>query len=203
MLTTRFASIAAGENRTAVLTSDRRRRPTVSSEAGPNPAASANRAPRWSHAQNKNCALPRVASPACIDRPIAHMSDAASTSDAGPHRPDAAGADPTVRVRAGLGRAPHNASLVTLSGEHDYGSAGALREALRPLHGHLLVDLSDCRLIDTASINVILTKHRSLALDGFILELLIPPARVHLTRVFDLLGIQNLMTIHEQPPFPI
>jgi hypothetical protein len=133
------------------------------------------------------------------------MSDhgRAAARDAGPHTRDDPAREPTVRVRTGLGREIRGVSLVSLSGEHDYGSAAVVEEALRPLTGHLLVDLSPCQLIDTASINVILTKHRSLALDGYTLELLIPPARVHLTRVFDLLGIRNLMTVHAQPPFPI
>ncbi len=133
------------------------------------------------------------------------MSDhvRASASDSDPHGRDDPARNPTVRVRRGLGRAPREISLVTLSGEHGYGSADVLEEALQSLHGHLLINLSDCRLIDTASINLILRKQRSLALEGYALELLIPPARVHLTRVFGLLGIRNLMTIHDQAPFPI
>jgi anti-anti-sigma regulatory factor len=111
-------------------------------------------------------------------------------------------ARPAIEVRTGLGRAPRFVSLVTLYGEVDYGSRTRFEEAFADLQGHVLVDLSSCELIDTTSINVILTKHRELRREGYGLELLIPPARVHLTRIFGLLGIRNLMTIHDRPPFP-
>lgn len=110
---------------------------------------------------------------------------------------------PAIEVRSGLGRGPRYVSLVTLHGELDYGSRPSLDKAFEDLHGHVLVDLAQCELIDTATINVILTKHRELRREGYQLELLIPPARVHLTRIFDLLGIRNLVTIRERPPFPL
>jgi anti-anti-sigma regulatory factor len=111
--------------------------------------------------------------------------------------------EPAIEVRSGLGRGPRYVSLVTLYGELDFGSRPDLDEVFEGLHGHVLVDLAHCELIDTASINVILTKHRELQREGYKLELLIPPARVHLTRIFDLLGIRNLVTIRDQPPFPL
>jgi anti-anti-sigma regulatory factor len=111
-------------------------------------------------------------------------------------------ARPAIEVRTGLGRAPRFVSMVTLYGEMDYGSRTRLEEAFEDLHGHVIVDLSHCELIDTTIINVILTKYRDLQREGYGLELLIPPARVHLTRIFGLLGIRNLMTIDDRPPFP-
>lgn len=110
---------------------------------------------------------------------------------------------PAIEVRTGLGRAPRSVALVTLYGEQDYGSRTRLEEAFADLHGHVLVDLAHCQFIDTATINVILTKHRTLRREGYELELLIPPARVQVARVFNLLGIRNLVTILERPPFPI
>ena len=119
------------------------------------------------------------------------------------HLPHGGSAGPLIEVRSGLGRGPRYVSLVTLQGEIDFGSRPRLEKVLEGLHGHVLVDLAQCELIDTATINVILTKHRELRREGYTLELLIPPARVHLTRIFDLLGIRNLVTIRDRPPFPL
>lgn len=117
-------------------------------------------------------------------------------------RPREGQLEPAIEVRTGLGRAPRFVSLVTLYGEQDYASRTRLEDAFSDLHGHVLVDLAHCELIDTATINVILTKHRTLRREGYELELLIPPARVQITRIFNLLGIRNLVTIHDRLPFP-
>jgi anti-anti-sigma regulatory factor len=103
-------------------------------------------------------------------------------------------------VRTHLGTAPQPVSLIELCGEHDYGSKPRIEAALDELHEHVLVDLSDCDLIDTAIINVILTKHRELRREGFKLELIVPPTQVHLSRIFDLLGIRSLLTVRDHPP---
>ncbi|MDX6524618.1 MAG: hypothetical protein QOI43_129 [Gaiellales bacterium] len=103
-------------------------------------------------------------------------------------------------MRTHLGTAPRHVSLIELSGEYDYGSKESVEAALAQLHEHVLVDLSDCQLIDTAIINVILTKHRELQRDGFRLELIVPPSQVHLSRIFDLLGIRNLVTVRDHSP---
>ena len=89
---------------------------------------------------------------------------------------------------------------MVLTGEHDYGSKGRVEQVLAELHGHVLIDLTDCDLIDTSIINVLLTKHRELQRAGFKLELIIPSTQVHLSRTFDLLGIRNLVTIREDRP---
>ena len=89
---------------------------------------------------------------------------------------------------------------MVLTGEHDYGSKGRVEQALADLNGHVLIDLTDCDLIDTSIINVLLTKHRELQRAGFKLELIIPSTQVHLSRTFDLLGIRNLVTIREDRP---
>jgi anti-anti-sigma regulatory factor len=129
------------------------------------------------------------------------MNDVPEVGESQPARTGAR--EPAIEVRTGLGRGPRYVSLVTLHGELDFGSRPYLDEVFEGLHGHVLVDLAQCELIDTASINAILTKHRELQREGYKLELLIPPARVHLTRIFDLLGIRNLVTIRDQPPFPL
>jgi anti-anti-sigma factor len=103
-------------------------------------------------------------------------------------------------VRTHLGTAPRHVSLVELNGEYDYGSKARLEAVLDELHEHVLVDLSGCELIDTAIINAILTKHRELRREGFKLELIVPPAQVHLSRIFDLLGIRSLLTVRDQLP---
>jgi anti-anti-sigma regulatory factor len=107
---------------------------------------------------------------------------------------------PGLRVRTHLGTASRHVSLVELNGEHDYGSKARLEAALDELHEHVLVDLSGCELIDTAIINVILTKHRELRREGFKLELIVPPAQVHLSHIFDLLGIRSLLTVRDHLP---
>jgi anti-anti-sigma factor len=134
-------------------------------------------------------------------RELPRMNDVPELGARQPARVGSAG--PAIEVRTGLGRGPRHVSLVTLHGELDFGSRPYLDKAFEGLHGHVLVDLAQCELIDTATINVILTKHRELQREGYKLELLIPPARVHLTRIFDLLGIRNLVTIRDRPPFPL
>ena len=105
-----------------------------------------------------------------------------------------------IHVRGGLGSAARPISLVVLSGEHDYGSRERFERVLADLNSHVLVDLTDCDLIDTSIINVLLTKHRELQRAGLKLELIIPSAQVHLSRSFDLLGMRNLVTIREDRP---
>lgn len=103
-------------------------------------------------------------------------------------------------MRTHLGTAPRHVSLIALTGEHDYGSMQRIEGVLAQLHEHVLVDLSECELIDTAIINVLLTKHRELRREGFRLELIVPPTQVHLSRIFDLLGIRNLVTVRDGVP---
>jgi anti-anti-sigma regulatory factor len=91
-------------------------------------------------------------------------------------------------------------SLITLSGEHDYGAKQRVEAALDELHEYVLVDLSECQLIDTAIINLFLTKHRELRREGFGLEFIVPPTQLHLARSFELLGIRDLVTVRDHPP---
>jgi anti-anti-sigma regulatory factor len=105
-----------------------------------------------------------------------------------------------IDVRSGLGSSTRPVSLVLLRGEHDYGSRERLEAVLQGLEGHVLIDLSQCELIDTSIINVVLTRHRELRAAGFRLELIVPPTQVHLSRTFDLLGIRSIVHVHENPP---
>lgn len=108
---------------------------------------------------------------------------------------------PGIEVRGGLGSTARPVSLISLTGEHDYGSKHRIEAVLQQVDGHVLIDLSHCDLIDTSIINVILTKHRELQRAGYRLELIIPPTQVHLSRAFDLLGIRSILHIRDQPPF--
>lgn len=100
-------------------------------------------------------------------------------------------------IRSGLGSAVRPVSLVTLTGEHDYGSRERIEGALGGIDGHVIVDLTTCELVDTSIVNVFLTKHRELQRSGFTLELIVPPTQVQLSRTFDLLGIRSIVHIRE------
>ncbi len=99
-------------------------------------------------------------------------------------------------------RAPGYAALVVLSGEHDLATHQAIRAALAPLSGNLLVDLSDCEFIDSTVIGTLLEKYEDLRREGQRLELIVPLENQTVRRVVDVTGLDTLMTVHDGLPLP-
>lgn len=91
------------------------------------------------------------------------------------------------------------ARVVALRGEHDLATSEAVRVALRPMHGPVLVDLSDCEFVDSTIIEALLTSGQRFASAGQRLELLLPPAQSIVTRALELINVRDLLVVHDQP----
>jgi len=108
---------------------------------------------------------------------------------------------PGVEVRYASPRSAAFAAVVSLYGEHDLDSLETLMHALEPIVGDVLVDLTDCRYIDSTVVGVIITKSRELGREGHILELVAPRSNAPVTRVLDVIGMRTLLKVHERVPF--
>lgn len=88
-------------------------------------------------------------------------------------------------------------TVVALSGESDMTTTGQLSEVLAAqLTGgsrHLIVDLSDLRFADSASIRILLVAHRALRAKGGGLELVNPHPNV--ARTLTLLGLDKMLRV--------
>jgi len=103
-------------------------------------------------------------------------------------------------VRFGSSAAPPYAAIVSLHGEHDLATAATIRDALSSLYGPILLDLSPCEFIDSTVIRAVLDKHRQLEPDGHRLELLVPSDRKAISRVLDVSGLRQILTVHDTLP---
>jgi anti-sigma B factor antagonist len=93
-----------------------------------------------------------------------------------------------------------NAAIVTLRGEHDLGSKPEVVRALVVASGcrYVLVDLSECTFIDSSVISALLQASNRLTKRDGLLELVIPSGAHQAVRnVFELMGLQRLLPIHE------
>jgi anti-anti-sigma factor len=92
-------------------------------------------------------------------------------------------------------------TVVTMSGEHDLGSAVEVRHALAAtasMSRNLIVDLGACRFMDSTIINILLQTSHSLHTQGGMLMLVIPPGCAPMIfRVFETLGVQRVLPIYE------
>jgi anti-anti-sigma factor len=116
-------------------------------------------------------------------------------------RPDASGTTPpTGRIDVELepAAAPGFAALVVLGGEHDLATSAAVRGALAPITGDVLVDLGPCEFIDSTIIGVLLEKLNAAKAAGTRLELVVPPANEAVARIVDVVGMRALLTVREQ-----
>jgi anti-anti-sigma regulatory factor len=109
---------------------------------------------------------------------------------------------PGVRVVSGVG-ARQASTVVLLCGEHDFGSRGLVEEALFPLEGHVLVDLSRCSFVDSAVIAILLAKSRQLESTGGRLELIAPTSQGHVLHVLERLGVGTIVSVRDRPPHAI
>jgi anti-anti-sigma factor len=97
-------------------------------------------------------------------------------------------------------RRSREVTVVTMSGEHDLGSASEVREALATasVSRSLIVDLGACTFMDSTIINILLQTSHSLHTQGGLLKLVIPPGSAPtIFRVFDMLGVQRVLPIYE------
>lgn len=106
---------------------------------------------------------------------------------------------PSVRVRHGLGDLRRPITLIHAWGEHDFRSRGILTNALAPLEGHVVVDLTRCTYLDSAVIGAILGKALALGKAGYRLEVVVPSSGSISTR-FARLGVHNLVSVLDALP---
>jgi anti-anti-sigma factor len=85
------------------------------------------------------------------------------------------------------------AAIVELHGEHDLGTAEAVRVALAPLFGGLLVDLTNCTFIDSTIVTILVRKAQALAQDGHRLELDAPRAGSPVARTLELISLDAIL----------
>lgn len=128
-------------------------------------------------------ALPRGTSQAREEAPIPNETNGA-----------------TVEVELRPVSAPAFAAVVRLCGEHDLATGDDLRTALAPVHGSVLVDLSECSFVDSTVIGVLVADHQSRIREGHRLELLVPAENTHVTRTLNVSGVGRLLPLHASLP---
>jgi anti-anti-sigma factor len=90
------------------------------------------------------------------------------------------------------------AAVVALRGEHDVATSEAVRVALEPLRGAVLVDLGACEFIDSTIIETLLGYGQQLAAKGHRLELLLPPPRSVVARALELINIREAVQVRDR-----
>lgn len=92
-----------------------------------------------------------------------------------------------------------SAAVVTLGGDHDVSSRGAIADAfsVAATGRDLLVDLSDCTFIDSTIIKLLLQTMRALEEDDGRFEIVIDSeSHGHVARVAELMGIADVIPTH-------
>lgn len=98
-------------------------------------------------------------------------------------------------------RLPAYSAIVSLRGAHDARSLEAVASLLERLHGDIVVDLSDCHLLDATVMRVLAAKDDALQHDAYRLELLVPLDDSLVARSVKLAGATASMVVHESPPW--
>ncbi len=93
-------------------------------------------------------------------------------------------------------------AVVALRGEHDIATSKAVRSALEPLHGRVLVDLGDCEFIDSTIIEILLACGQRLAAERHRLELVLPQPRSLVARALELIRIRDVVDVLPVAPYP-
>jgi anti-anti-sigma factor len=88
------------------------------------------------------------------------------------------------------------AAVVELFGEHDISTCWEVERAFAPLHGELLLDLTDCSFMDSTVLSVILQKARMLRVDGHGLEIRSRPGSpvaymLDIASIYDVVNVRN------------
>jgi anti-anti-sigma factor len=107
---------------------------------------------------------------------------------------------PEIEVEVRPARAPQYAAVVSLHGEHDLATSGALRTALQPLFGDVLVDLSDCSFVDSTVIGALIAAAQELEREGHRLSLVVPPENTNVARTLEIVRMAELIRILPRTP---
>lgn len=95
---------------------------------------------------------------------------------------------------------PGYAAIVSLCGEHDLATSAAIRIALLPIYGNVLVDLSACEFIDSTVIGSLLEKAEDLRREGHRLELVVPSENTRVRRIIDVIGLHTILAVYQRTP---
>ena len=90
--------------------------------------------------------------------------------------------------------------LVSLHGEHDLATAPALQDALGPLFGDVLVDLSECTFVDSTVIGALIAAAQDMQREGHTLSLVVPPENVNVARTLEIVRIREIVRVHPRIP---
>ena len=101
---------------------------------------------------------------------------------------------PTIRVRSGLGDRRQPTTVVQAEGPHTYARRALIVEAIEPIDGHLIIDLTACTCLDSYVVAAILRKASELRERGFRLEIALSPAAPLASKVQQL-GIGQIVPI--------
>jgi anti-anti-sigma factor len=106
---------------------------------------------------------------------------------------------PTIEVDARPRGAAGVAAIVRLGGEHDLATVVELRDILRGIDGHVLVDLSDCLFIDSSVIATLISEAGERRTRNERLELVVPSNGL-IGRTLEIVGIPALLIVHDRVP---
>jgi anti-anti-sigma factor len=89
-------------------------------------------------------------------------------------------------------------AVVVMRGEHDLSTAPELGEALTQarLHSNVVVDLSDCALIDSTVIGLLITTAKTLQAGGEQLVLAVPSGDSLVSRVVGMTRLADIFPVH-------
>jgi anti-anti-sigma factor len=104
-----------------------------------------------------------------------------------------------IQVESQPVRAPAFAAIVKLCGEHDIATSEGIRDALAPISGHVLVNLSDCSFLDSTVLSAFVLDSRARSLRGHRLELAVPESNKRIVRTLQVSGLTEVLTVHATP----
>jgi anti-anti-sigma factor len=107
--------------------------------------------------------------------------------------------DGAPRIDVALSQGPF-AGVVALTGEHDVATQPQLDETLAAIYGSVLVDLTDCRFIDSVVIGTLVHHARRVGREGHRLEAVVPPANATMTRIVAVCGLRDVVRVHDRRP---
>jgi anti-anti-sigma factor len=89
-------------------------------------------------------------------------------------------------------------AIVTMRGEHDISTKAAVSAALTRAqqHSDVLVDLSECSLVDSTVIGLLITSASALQERGEQLVLVVPPASTLVARVVEMTRLADVFPVH-------
>jgi anti-anti-sigma factor len=89
------------------------------------------------------------------------------------------------------------AATVHVRGGHDIATSRQLRDALAPLQGDVLLDLTDCAFLDSSVIFVIFADSNRRTEAGHRLELLAPRENATIRRTLEIARARDILPVHE------